>query len=97
MFLKTDGSLWATGANYAGQFGAGADVWVISTPMQIMTGVKAVSASVNHTMILKRREPLGAGMNYGGELGAGELGSEQCSRQIIAGDVDRFPQVRQHG
>jgi len=39
---------------------------------------------VNHTMILKTDGSLwGAGMNYGGELGAGELGSTDVPVQII--------------
>jgi alpha-tubulin suppressor-like RCC1 family protein len=54
-----------------------------------MTGVKAVSASVNHTMILKTDGSLwGTGSDMNGELGAGgSVGFTDVPVQIIASDV----------
>jgi alpha-tubulin suppressor-like RCC1 family protein len=87
MILKSDGTLWATGANYNGERGDGGND-SISTPVQIMTGLKAVSASVNHTMILKIDGSLwGAGSDMNGELGAGALLFAGVPVQIVAKDV----------
>ena len=68
MILKTDGSLWACGWNYDGQLGDGTTT-NRSTPVQVMTGVAAVSAGGSHTMILKTDGSLWAcGDNYYGQL-----------------------------
>ncbi|WP_052295815.1 fimbrillin family protein [Parasphaerochaeta coccoides] len=80
MILKTDGTLWATGRNNYGQQGVG-NTTNRSTPVQVwdstngsvkMTGVKAVSAGGDHTMILKKDGTLWAtGQNTYGQLGDG--------------------------
>ncbi|HNW41357.1 MAG TPA: hypothetical protein PKN08_05585, partial [Opitutaceae bacterium] len=43
LFVKTDGSLWATGNNYHGQLGDGTTT-DRSTPVQVATGVASVAA-----------------------------------------------------
>ncbi|AEC02592.1 fimbrillin family protein [Parasphaerochaeta coccoides] len=78
MILKKDGTLWATGSNQYGQLGDGTSGAVNnkSTPVQVMTGVAAVSAGWSHTMILKKDGTLwGTGHNVFGQLGLGDSGS----------------------
>ncbi|AEC02492.1 fimbrillin family protein [Parasphaerochaeta coccoides] len=80
MFLKKDGTLWATGQNNNGQLGDGTTT-AKSTPVEVwdstdgdvkMTNVKAVSAGASHTMILKKDGTLWAtGNNGSGQLGVG--------------------------
>jgi alpha-tubulin suppressor-like RCC1 family protein len=73
MILKTDGTLWATGYNFSGQLGTG-DTLNRKTPVQVMSGVSAVSAGYFHTMILKSNGTLWAtGNNVDGELGNGGM------------------------
>ncbi len=82
MIVKSDGdSLWAVGANDRGQLGDGSTtnrltpVEVVlapesGLPSPVMTGVKQVSASDRHTMILKKNNSLWAtGDNIEGQLG----------------------------
>jgi alpha-tubulin suppressor-like RCC1 family protein len=73
LVLKTDGSLWAFGSNAYGQLGvatnAGVDV-ANSTPMQVMTEVRAVAAGRYHSLVLKADGSLWTfGTNGSGELG----------------------------
>jgi hypothetical protein len=56
LFVKTDGSLWATGDNYYGQLGDGTTT-SHSTPVQIATGVEAVSAGKDHSSFLSDIRP----------------------------------------
>jgi alpha-tubulin suppressor-like RCC1 family protein len=73
MILKTDGMLWATGRNAAGQLGDGT-LTNRSSPVQVMTGVRAVSAGYSHTMIIKTDGTLWAtGLNNEGQLGDGTV------------------------
>lgn len=57
--VMNNGTVWAWGNNYSGQFGNGATCGVmfcgISTPTQIfgLSGVKAIASGSNHTVILK--------------------------------------------
>ncbi|AEC01563.1 fimbrillin family protein [Parasphaerochaeta coccoides] len=78
MILKTDGTLWATGENKAGQLGVG-DNTDRSTPVQVSSmgsDVAAVSAGEKHTMILKKDGTLWAtGENKYGQLGLGDSDS----------------------
>lgn len=82
MILKTDGTLLATGGNYAGQLGDGTTV-DRSVPVAVMSGVKAVSAGFEHTMILKNDGTLWAtGNNQFGQLGDGTTTDRQTFVQI---------------
>jgi alpha-tubulin suppressor-like RCC1 family protein len=89
MIVKTDGTLWATGSNYYGQFGngeAGGAYEYNPTPVQAMTGVQAVSAGQAHTMILKNDGSLWAtGNNASGQLGDGTTVAKSSPVQVMTG------------
>jgi alpha-tubulin suppressor-like RCC1 family protein len=71
LFIKTDGTLWATGFNSSGELGDGTTTDRLF-PFQMMTGVSAVSAGNGYTMILKMDSTLWAtGHNGSGQLGDG--------------------------
>ena len=71
MALKTDGSLWAWGANSYGQLGDGSTT-DRSSPVLIGRGYSAVSAKNSHTLALKDDGSLWAwGLNNFGQLGDG--------------------------
>jgi alpha-tubulin suppressor-like RCC1 family protein len=59
LFLRTDGTLWACGDNYAGQLGDGTEI-DRSTPVQVLTGVKSMAAGYDHNLILKTDSTLWA-------------------------------------
>ncbi|AEC02951.1 fimbrillin family protein [Parasphaerochaeta coccoides] len=81
IILKEDGLLWATGYNGSGELGDGTMI-NSKTPVQVkasttlgdfMTDVVAVSAGMNHTIILKKDGTLWAtGHNGFGQLGLGD-------------------------
>ncbi len=79
--IKTDGTLWAWGSNYAGQLGDGCTPMSScankTTPTQIGTDTDwaAVAAGGNHVIALKTNGTLWAwGTNVYGELGNGAPG-----------------------
>ncbi|AEC01562.1 InlB B-repeat-containing protein [Parasphaerochaeta coccoides] len=89
LILKKDGTLWVTGYNGFGQLGD-STTDNRNMPVQVkgsggvgfMTDVKAASAGMYHTMILKKDGTLWAtGGNEFGQLGLGDSGSE-TSRSI---------------
>jgi uncharacterized delta-60 repeat protein len=68
-YLKTDGTLWAMGANQYGQLGDGTTV-ARAIPVQVATDVAQVAAGNGHTLFLKRDGSLWAvGQNSSGQLG----------------------------
>ena len=53
LYLKTDGSLWATGSNFAGQLGDGTNTSRV-TPVQVVdANVSTVAAGSSHSLYLK--------------------------------------------
>ena len=78
-FLKSDGTVWATGHNANGELGDGTvgidrlyPVQVTDITMNPITNVSAISAGGNHTVFLKIDGTVWAtGDNYQGELGDG--------------------------
>ena len=85
MILKTDGSLWACVRKYSGQLCDGTTTDRI-TPVQLMTGVAAVSAGFVHTMILKTDGSLWAcGRNSNGQLGDGTTTDRSTPVQVMTG------------
>jgi alpha-tubulin suppressor-like RCC1 family protein len=75
LFIKSDGSLWAMGANNVGQLGDGAPISPsspgVNIPEQIVaSGVVAVAAGTDHSLFLKSDGSLWAmGSNQYGQLG----------------------------
>jgi alpha-tubulin suppressor-like RCC1 family protein len=53
LFLKTDGTVWATGGNYSGELGNGTTTDNFN-PEQVLTGVQVVSAGGSHSLFLKK-------------------------------------------
>jgi hypothetical protein len=82
--LKPDGSLWAWGDNRHGQLGDGTTAR--STPVQVLTGVAAVSAGTWHTLALKTDGSLWAwGWNGVGQLGDGTTTDRLTPVQVLSG------------
>ncbi|MHB8811157.1 MAG: RCC1 domain-containing protein [Desulfobulbaceae bacterium] len=58
--LKSDGTVWAWGANFSGQLGDNsttqrtAPVQVMESPLTNLSDVIAIAAGVNHSLALKR-------------------------------------------
>ena len=85
MFLKSDGTLWATGNNTYGQLGDGTSVSK-TTPVQVATGIASVSAGYEFTMFIKTDSTLWAmGNNSMGQLGIGTTASAAAPVQIMTG------------
>ncbi|MBN2443182.1 MAG: VWA domain-containing protein, partial [Spirochaetales bacterium] len=69
-YIMEDGSLWATGANQAGQLGTGDKIHRYQPERVVDSGVISVSAGETHTLILKTGNSLwGCGDNYYCALG----------------------------
>jgi hypothetical protein len=70
--LKNDGTVWAWGANTAGQLGNGTTT-SSNVPVQVLiTGVTAIAAGAGHALALKNDGSVWAwGWNYWGQLGNG--------------------------
>lgn len=85
LFLKVDGSVWATGSNSAGQFGDGTTT-TSSTPVQVLAGVAALSAGSSHSLFLKPDGTAwGCGSSGNGQLGLGSSGNGPTPVQIMTG------------
>jgi alpha-tubulin suppressor-like RCC1 family protein len=87
-FIKSDGSLWATGADFSGQLGDGAETGR-TTPVQILSsGVKDVAGGGEFTIILKSDGSLwGTGYGWDGELGLGSFFNSSTPQEIVTGNV----------
>lgn len=82
LVLKTDGTLYATGGNNAGQLGLG-NYDNKSTLQFVMSGVKAVAAGALHSLVLKEDGTVWAmGYNYWGQLGLGDTTTRTSPTQI---------------
>ncbi len=69
--IRNDGTLWAWGWNYFGQFGNGTTGWAL-IPVQVQSSIKAVAPGYAHSLFLKQDETVwAAGWNQNGQLGDG--------------------------
>ncbi|WP_295449705.1 Ig-like domain repeat protein, partial [uncultured Thiodictyon sp.] len=83
--LKTDGSLWAWGANPYGQLGNGTTTAGVN-PLQVMTGVAAIAVGHEYSLALKTDGSLWAwGHNWFGELGDGTTTDRWIPVQVMTG------------
>lgn len=63
LVLKTDGTLWTFGANYAGQLGTSVDAgsWGANpTPMQVITDVTDIAAGFDQSLVVRNDGTVGA-------------------------------------
>jgi len=85
LILKTDGTLWACGANFFGQLGDSTTTGR-TTPKLIMSGVSSVAARYEHSLILKTDGTLWAcGYNNCGQLGDGTKTNRSIPVSIATG------------
>jgi alpha-tubulin suppressor-like RCC1 family protein len=92
VYVKSDGALWAMGANNYGQLGDGTTV-TRPTPVQIATGVRQASAggytdgdNYGHTVFVKTDDTLWAtGRNNHGQLGNGLTTNSVMPIQVATG------------
>jgi alpha-tubulin suppressor-like RCC1 family protein len=83
--VQSDGSLWAWGDNNRGQLGDGTttDRYI---PIQVMSGVTAVTAGTQHSLALKSDGTLWVwGANYSGQLGDGSTTDRHTPIQVLSG------------
>ena len=82
LFLKSDGSLWAMGANGAGELGDGTFNMRTNRPESIVaSNVTAIAAGDFDSLFLKSDGSLWAmGYNKDGQLGDGTYNQHQSSR-----------------
>lgn len=85
VFVKTDGTLWAMGANHAGQLGDGTTTGRLS-PVQSTTGVIQAAAGDGYSVIVKSGATLWAvGRNDEGQLGDGSTTQRNVPVQVATG------------
>jgi alpha-tubulin suppressor-like RCC1 family protein/sugar lactone lactonase YvrE len=85
LFLKRDGTLWATGTNSYGQLADGSYATRYA-PEKIAVGVRAVAAGYTHSLILRTDGTLwAAGNNSYGQLGDGTSVTRSTAVQIASG------------
>lgn len=97
LFLKSDGTLWATGNNYYGQFGNGTAQNKFLTPIEIASDVAKVCAGEKHIVYLKNDGTLwGAGDNSKGQLGDGTTSSRSIFGKIESSNVSDISAGQEH-
>lgn len=82
--IKSDGTLWAWGANHYGQLGDGCTLNCVESAVPIQVGTDTdwtkVAAGANHVVALKQNGTLWAwGINDHGQLGDGTAGADSFS------------------
>ena len=89
VFLKSDGTVWATGNNTEGELGDGSTtdknraVQVTDSTTNPITNVSAIAGGANHTVFLKSDGTVWAtGYNVYGELGIGNTTQQNRAVQV---------------
>ena len=84
LFLKADGTVWATGSNIYGQQ-TGIPPITRATPAQIMSEVYAISAGDNYSLFLRTDGTVWAcGYNADGQLGDGTTTHRAVPVQVLS-------------
>ena len=84
LFLKNDGTVWATGYNYFGQLGNGTTK-NRNTPIQVsgLSGITAIASGKAHSLFLKNDGTVWAtGLNEFGQLGDGTTTNRTTPVQV---------------
>ncbi|MCW1914152.1 cadherin-like beta sandwich domain-containing protein [Luteolibacter sp. GHJ8] len=85
LFLKTDGSAWASGGNANSQLGDGTTSFRYN-PVQALSGVKAIAAGYGRSFFLKTDDTLWAcGQNGFGQFGDGTTTQRSTPGQVMTG------------
>jgi alpha-tubulin suppressor-like RCC1 family protein len=88
LFLKSDGSLWAMGANPSGALGDGTYNDNNRPERIVSSGVTAISAGYDYSLFLKSDGSLwGMGNNNVGQLGDGTYNNTNRPKMIVASGV----------
>ena len=88
MFIKSDGSLWASGHNAYGQLGDGTTFQRNSPVLVVSSGVVSVSSGYYQTAFIKSDGSLWVtGYNYYGELGLGDTSNRSTPVQVVSSGV----------
>ena len=98
LIITSKGELYGTGDNEIGQLGVGESVTIYTTFTRITTpGQKAVSqvaVGADHSLIITTDGMLyGTGLNYGGELGLGDLTEKYSFKEIRIPESKKVSQV----
>ncbi len=101
VYLKRDGTVWAVGDNYSGQFGDGRIKNNRTNPVQATNedgsafdGVIDIAAGGKHTVYLKSdRTVWAAGRNRYGQLGDGTVTDRYNPVQVMNADGSAFDEV----
>jgi len=89
LFLKKDGSAWASGGNECGQLGNG-NYGFMTTPELILYNVTAISAGESHSLFVKNDGSVfSAGCNQFGQLGDMSTMMRVSPSQADISDVER--------
>ena len=84
VFLTSGGLLWGMGYNIDGRLGLAGSR--ITSPVQMMAGIRAVAAGESYTMFIKADGTLwGVGVNRYGQLGDGTATSRATPVQVATG------------
>jgi alpha-tubulin suppressor-like RCC1 family protein len=90
LFLKSDGSVWATGAIDAGWMGDGTTITAYTNRLEqiVPSNVVAIAAGQNHNLFLKSDSSLWTvGWNVAGQLGDGTTNGSFQLEQIVSSNV----------
>ena len=96
LFLKADGTVWATGANTQGQLGDGTTSSRLF-PVQVFSGVKAIAAGARTSAFLKHDGTLWmSGSNASGQFGTGSITGNALLPVQVATSVTAVAAGAQH-
>jgi alpha-tubulin suppressor-like RCC1 family protein len=90
LFLKSDGSVWATGAIDAGWMGNGTTITAYTNRLEqiVPSGVVAIAAGQYHNLFLKTDGSLWTvGWNIAGQLGDGTVNGSSNLEEIVSSNV----------